>query len=68
MSKNHVDESQADLDAALDDFISNKKVKPAVNTVGRGVDIFGDGDVKKKSLLHRIMEYLNPFRSRPQLR
>lgn len=68
MSKNHVDESQVDLDAALDDFIANKKVRPVVNTVGRGVDIFGDGTEKKKSLLQRITAAFSQLFHRLQLR
>jgi len=57
MSKTHISDTPDDLDAALDDFIKTKKTKQVVSSVGTGVDIFGDGTVKKKSFRQIIAEW-----------
>lgn len=61
MSKNHVADNQDDIDAALDDFIKNKKTAPAVSTIENGIDLFGS-DEKKKPFLQRIISRITSFR------
>lgn len=61
MSKNHVADNQDDIDAALDDFIKNKKIAPRVSTIENGIDLSGS-DEKKKPFLQRIISRITSFR------
>lgn len=61
MSKTHDSDVNDDLDAQLDAFIATKKTKPVVTSASQPINLFGSGNVKKKtkmSLLQRLKAHL----------